>query len=628
MEVMMASRSEDPRKPPKVRSFAGGKPPARVFSKGVSNIVPGELLVQLSPETARQMTASIARGPTRSRAGTGARAFGLEAVDNALRDLKIVEITSLHPPAPAASAAMAEAVQMSGTYRIRYSGETDADTAVKKLSNVPGVQYAEPNVYRETCIVPNDPDYPSQWGLNRINCPAAWDRTTGSPNIVVAVIDTGIDLDHPELAGLLVQGRDLVDLGPNPTPPPGWHFEGDFDNVDPDPQDEVGHGTHVAGTIACASNNNVGVAGVTWSCRLMPVRVLARIVRNSDGRVSGTGSAADIAAGIRWAVDNGARILNLSLGGEVDTQVERDAIAYAIAQGAVVCAAMGNAFQDGNPTSFPAAYPDVIAVGAIDQSDNRAAFSQTGPHIDVAAPGVGIRSTVWDDGYDTYQGTSMATPHVAGVAALILSCNPQLTAAQVGDIIRQTAQALRDNPADPVPNDAYGFGCVDAAAAIDRACPRPQPSVPITTCPTLLRCPPTVLVSCPSLQIICPSLQTICQSTISCPPTRPIWSCRSVITVCRTQQFVCPSLRVRCPSMIDACPSRFTICQSETVVCPSTSPVNCPLPSRDIHCPSGFVCGIDRPGQPPGFGMGMASGQGQDWQDWAAYDPYSMWNGE
>jgi hypothetical protein len=320
---------------------------------------------------------------------------------------------------------------------------------------------------------------------------------------VVAVIDTGVDLDHPELAPLIVPGTDMVDLGANPTAPPGFRFEGDFQGRDNVPQDEVGHGTHVAGTIACLSNNGQGVAGVTWSCRIMPVRVLARIVNiNNPADVRGTGSAADIAAGIRWAVDNGARVLNLSLGGTTDTQVERDAIAYAIAHGAVVVAAMGNAFQQGNPTSFPAAYPDVVAVAAIDQGDHRAAFSQTGPHIDVAAPGVGVLSTVWNDGFATMSGTSMASPHVAGVAALILSCNNNLTGPQVADIIRQTARPLRDNPADPVPNNQYGFGCVDAAAAIARACP--QPSRPIVACPS-------VVTICPSAQIVCRTRTVICR---------------------------------------------------------------------------------------------------------------------
>ena len=176
----------------------------------------------------------------------------------------------------------------------------------------------------------------------------------------------------------------------------------------------------------------------------MPVKVLTRIVNIANSSdVRGTGSAADIAAGIRWAVDNGARVLNLSLGGSTDTQVERDAIAYAIAHGAVVCAAMGNGGLAG-PISFPAAYPGVVAVGAIDTADHRASFSQVGPHIDIAAPGVGILSTVWNDGTTTMSGTSMASPHVAGVAALVLSCNGSLTGAQVADILRQTARPLRD----------------------------------------------------------------------------------------------------------------------------------------------------------------------------------------
>jgi subtilisin family serine protease len=175
------------------------------------------------------------------------------------------------------------------------------------------VQYAEPNRYRETYVVPNDPSFASQWGLSKINCPAAWDRTTGAPTIVVAVIDTGVDLDHPELAPLLVPGTDMVDLGPTPTPPAGFRFEGDFQGRDNVPQDEVGHGSHVAGTIACLSNNAFGVAGVTWNCRVMPVRVLARIVNIANpSDVRGTGSAADI-AGHPLGSRQWRTVLNLSL---------------------------------------------------------------------------------------------------------------------------------------------------------------------------------------------------------------------------------------------------------------------------------------------------------------------------
>jgi subtilisin family serine protease len=429
-----------------------------IFTDEVSNIIPGEVIVQLSPDASAQITESIAPGPSRGHPVSGARGFGVSGLDRVLADLQVTSVTRLTPPAPTMTAADESLVALASTFKIRYESDTDALTAAETLSNVDGVEYAEPNRYRETYAIPNDPSFPTQWGLTKINCPPAWDRTTGSASVVVAVIDTGIDLDHPELAALLVPGTDMVDLGPAPTPPPGFHFEGDFMGRDSDPQDEVGHGTHVAGTIACASNNGTGVAGVTWNCRLMPVKVLTRMVNNANPLdVRGVGSAADIAAGIRFAVDHGARVLNLSLGGTVDTLVERDAIAYAISQGAVIVAAMGNAFGSGNPTSFPGAYPDVVAVGAIDQTDHRAFFSQTGPHIDVAAPGMGVLSTVWDNGFATMSGTSMASPHVAGVAALILSCNSSLTGAQVAEIIRQTARPLRDNPADPVPNDNYGF---------------------------------------------------------------------------------------------------------------------------------------------------------------------------
>ena len=430
-----------------------------IFTEKISNIIPGEVIVQLRPETSAQITESIPTGPSRGHSIPGPASFGVSDLDRVLATLKVTSITRLTPPAPTMTAAAESLVALASTFKVRYESETKVETAVESLSKVDGVEYAEPNRYRETYdTIPNDPSFPNQWGLTKINCPAAWDRTTGSANVVVAVIDTGIDLDHPELAALLVPGWDMVDLGPNPTPPPGWRFEGDFQGRDNDPQDEVGHGSHVAGTIACASNNAAGVAGVTWSCRLMPVKVLTRLVNIANpNRVSGVGSAADIAAGIRFAVDHGARVLNLSLGGDVDTQVERDAIAYAISQGAVVVAAMGNGGSPAAP-SYPAAYPDVVAVGAINSADQRADFSQTGPHIDVVAPGVAVLSTVWDNGYGTKDGTSMATPHVAGVAALIMSCNSNLTGPQVADIIRQTARPLRDNPADPVPNDNYGLG--------------------------------------------------------------------------------------------------------------------------------------------------------------------------
>ena len=292
-----------------------------------------------------------------------------------------------------------------------------------------------------------------------------------------------------------------------------------------------------------------------------------------------------------------------------DTQVERDAIAYAIAHGVVVVAAMGNDFQRGNPTSFPAAYPDVVAVGAIDQADQRAVFSQTGPHIDIAAPGVGILSTVWDNGFDTFQGTSMATPHVAGVAALVLSCNPGLTGPQVADILRQTAQPLRDNPADPVPNDNYGFGCVDAQAAINRACPRVSSLITCRTTP--ITCQFTRTIQCrPSIAIRC--------------PTEPPQCLVSVPITCR------PSIIVRCPT------EQITCGFTRPIICQQTSPIACRQPSAVVRCPSGPICGGPGPIEDPnpfGGGGGEEWGLGNDpygtgGEQWGPYDPYAWYYGE
>jgi len=239
-------------------------------------------------------------------------------------------------------------------------------------------------------------------------------------------------------------------------------------------------------------------------------------------------------------------------------------------------AAMGN---DATSTPvYPAAYPDVVAVGAIDHADQRPNWSNTGPHIDVAAPGVGVLSTVWDNNYTTMSGTSMAAPHVSGVAALILSCNSNLTGAQAADIIRQTARPLRDNPADPVPNDSYGFGCVDAKAAVDRACPVVMKSQLILTCPSISN-------------ITCPTRTVICQLSVRLP-------CQTMTVICQ------PSVRIPC--------------QTETVTCLK--------PSVRIPCPSRQICGIGP--EPSPYATYGYDPYGSGTEDWSAYDPYAYWYGD
>lgn len=554
-----------------------------VFGPGDDNTVPGEVLFALQPDAIAESATSLLNLPLRGVTGAGEATSGAPGVDKALAKLGVESISRVHGPSPGPvvrGVAMASDLGLDTTVRVRYTSGEAPDAVAKRLNRLGEVAWAEPNRWREASIVPNDPQFGTQWGLTRIGCPAAWDLTTGDPSIVVAVVDTGVDLNHPELAPLLVGGQDFVDFPPGSIPRPGWVFEGDFTGVDATAQDEVGHGTHVAGTICCLSNNATGVAGVAWNVRLMPVKVLARIRETATGRVSGVGSAAHIAAGIRWAVDNGARIINMSLGGYADTTVEREAVAYAVSKGVVVVAAMGN--DDTDDQSYPAAYPSVIAVGATDSSDRRASFSNRGNWIDVAAPGVGVRSTYWDDTYASLNGTSMASPHVAGVAALILSRNSSLTADQVGNIIRTTAKPLRDQASDPVPNDRYGHGLVQADAAVQAAAPVVVKTRQIVTCQRSIATP-------------CVSVGTVCSLPITCQPSITIQTCGSMTIRCQ-------------PSLIDLCPSVRVLCPSQAVLCQVTVG-GCPPPVSLADCPS-FPC---PPFRPDPIRPGEA---------WEEYDPY------
>jgi len=577
-----------------------GVPPApeSIFGPEDDNVIPGEIIFALEADAAAEVAVSIAgiRGD-----GAGAvTEFGSAKVDKALNRLDVQSVNRIHGPSPAAvegGVMMAGDLGLDGTFRVRYAAGEAPDAVAKRLNALAEVAWAEPNRWREASVVPNDPQFGSQWGLTRINCPDAWDQTTGNPSIVVAVLDTGVDLNHPDLAPLLVAGQDLVDFPPGSSPKSGWVFEGDFTGVDAVPQDEVGHGTHVSGTIACLSNNGVGVAGVTWNTRLMPVRVLARVREVATGQIKGSGSSANIAAGIRWAADNGARVINMSLGGEDDAMVEREAIAYAISRNVVVVAAMGN--ENSAVLFYPAAYPGVIAVGATDPVDHRAPFSNFGPHIDVAAPGVGIQSTYWDDTYASLSGTSMASPHVAGVAALILSANSALSAVQVGNLLRSTAKPLRDAPSDPVPNDRYGSGLVQAGAAVAAAAPVPVPSRAV----------------CPSVVTTCPSRQVSC-------PTRSVTTCPSVNVVCASRQIICRTVQVTCQkSFAIVCASQAIICQvSASPACPPVSLADCP----SLRCQRSLACGSIACGSigciPGGPGRGPAPGQLDD--GWEQYDPH------
>jgi serine protease len=357
---------------------------------------------------------------------------------------------------------------------IRLETNVSASLAIATLRASPLVQYAEQDGYAYAMATPNDPLYPSQWHYPMIQLPTAWDVTTGSP-VIVAVVDTGIRPDHPEFqGGVLVAGRNFFNGADDAnTTDPGCP------TVDPT---LYSHGTHVAGTIAALTNNGAGVAGVVWGgasgVKIMPIRVLGEL-----SGLCGYGFWSDIAKGIVYASDNGARVINLSLGGTADTQVMREAVQYALDRGVVVVAAAGN--SNTSSPFYPAAYLGVIGVSALACNGSKAFYSNFGAYIFVAAPGGDsgvdcpgglspdlVLSTAWrpsDPSNFTYvglQGTSMATPHVSGVAALLVG-RGVVGPAAVRERLRATATDLGPQGWDAI----YGYGLVNAAAAVGVSLP-------------------------------------------------------------------------------------------------------------------------------------------------------------
>ncbi|KQX64765.1 S8 family peptidase [Paenibacillus sp. Root444D2] len=285
-------------------------------------------------------------------------------------------------------------------------------------------------------FMPNDNLYSRyQWNLPLIETVQGWQLSRGSKDVIVAVVDTGVDLKHPDLTSKLL---------------PGYNVISDNDN----PQDDVGHGTHVTGVISALVNNNLGVAGMTWYNKVLPVKVLDQ---------TGAGSTYSVAQGIIWAADHGAKVMNLSLGNYADSSFLHDAIRYAYNKDVALIAASGN--DNTERPGFPAAYPEVLAVAASDSQNNKAPFSNYGDYIAVTAPGVSIASTYPNNQYAALSGTSMASPHVTALAALVRSTNPSLKNTEVYEIIKQSAQDLGTKGRDKY----FGFGLIDVVKAVKMA---------------------------------------------------------------------------------------------------------------------------------------------------------------
>ncbi len=373
--------------------------------------VPGELIIRLRPHVSKRETAALLAHD------------GLVTLD---------ELTPL------------------GYLRVRVPAGRQ-DSVIRRLEADSRVTFVGRNhLLRIADTIPDDTYYYYQWGLSRIQAPAAWDVTTGTAEFTVAILDTGVDIDHPDIKPKLVSGKTFV-------------------TGTTSPDDDHGHGTMMAGIAAATSNNHRGVAGVSWEARIMPIKVLS---------AGGYGTEWDVSQGVIWAVSHGADVLNMSLAGEDDVQVLHDAVDYASAAGALVVAAAGNCgdpttwsangCSSYNPVLYPAAYDRVLAVAATTEADSRASFSEFQPYVDVAAPGVHIYSTLAGGSYAYVSGTSPATAFVSGLAALVWSSVPDATNDEVRAVIESSADDV--NSSTSPSRDVYlGWGRINANRAVRKA---------------------------------------------------------------------------------------------------------------------------------------------------------------
>lgn len=309
------------------------------------------------------------------------------------------------------------------------------DKVKAALAKNPNVTFVEENFLAEPLVTPNDPSFASQWHLPKIAAPAGWDISTGSSSVDIAILDSGVDPGHPDLAGKLL---------------PGFNF---VTNT-ADTRDVTGHGTKVAGSAAAMANNGAGVAGVAWQNQIMPL-----VIADSTGYAT----YSRMASAITYAADRGVRIINLSYGGSTSSSTLQNAVNYAWSKGAIVFASASN-YNTSTPY-YPAACTNAVSVSATDANDAKASFSNYGATIDIAAPGVSILTTANGGGYASVSGTSFSSPIAAGLGALILSVNPTLSNAQVVDIITQNA----DDIGAPGFDQYFGHGRINVHRSLAAA---------------------------------------------------------------------------------------------------------------------------------------------------------------
>jgi serine protease len=371
-------------------------------------------------------------------------------------------------------------VDLSLFYLVRFSEMLDVNLVVSKLSRLNSVEYAEPHYIYKPNFTPNDPYFQTyQWYLRKVQLPLAWDITQGDTNVVIGIVDTGVDLDHPDLAGNIwhnwreIPNNGIDDDGNGYVDDfVGWDFGGkdNFNNdrrkQDNDPSEKKPvHGTHVAGIASAVTNNGIGVAGAGFKCKIMAVKVS---IDDDNENLIYYGYE-----GIVYAVDNGAKVINCSWGGGGGSRFEQEIINYATSKGALVVAAAGNERTD--EFHSPSGYKYVLSVASVDSNDVKAGYSNFGETIDVCAPGGvfsvdgGIYNTWYNDTYISLTGTSMASPLVAGIAGLVRAKFPGLSPLQVAEKIRVSADPIDDK--NPYYRYQLGFGRVNAYKALTISSP-------------------------------------------------------------------------------------------------------------------------------------------------------------
>jgi len=340
--------------------------------------------------------------------------------------------------------------------------EAQLDSVLANLRSDPDIEFAEPDFVATAAFLPNDPQVQSgaAWHLARIHATEGWDYTIGAPGVVVAVLDSGVIANNPDLVGRVLPGYDFV-------------------GGDADVTDDFGHGTAVTGALVASGNNGVGAAGVAFGCRVLPVKIMGP---------TGYAYYSAVAEGIRYAVDNGARVINISIAGDSPSATLQSAIDYAWSNNVVVVAAAGN---NANSTpQYPAACAHVVSVGATDDTDLLASFSSYGSHIRLTAPGVGIWTTQRypDNPFGAWRGTSFASPLVAGAAALLASAKPELSNTEIVSLLEQTA----DDSGPVGRDDVYGYGRVNVQRALVAAGAQ-------VTVPSVPPAPPQIALTSPTV---------------------------------------------------------------------------------------------------------------------------------